>query len=209
MRDDFQVSQSSLLPTSMTLGTLPVTSSSPVPTSPADAFSKEDDAGLRMTPSSSASDKMAFLLLSQEEFLEHNSKVTHCRFSSSGAVIASSDLDGVLKVEKHHIFVPLFFFFTFTNWCQIWSPTPNPQTKATFIAKTPITALEWVPESDRHFLYGTRDGIVRICDQIDRRTLKEVNFGSENRIIRTLACNDSSSHCAMSTSSGNLIRLND
>ena len=95
-----QVSQSSLLPASMTLGSLPVTSSSPVPTSAPEAASKEDDEGLRMSLSSTSSDRMAFLLLSQEEYLEHNSKVTHCQFSSSGAVIASSDLDGVLKVGK-------------------------------------------------------------------------------------------------------------
>ena len=35
----------------------------------------------------------------QEEYDEHHSEITQCRFSNSGATIASSDVDGVVKVS--------------------------------------------------------------------------------------------------------------
>lgn len=33
----------------------------------------------------------------QEEYKEHHSSIVHCRFSSSGRVIASADADGIVK----------------------------------------------------------------------------------------------------------------
>ena len=71
-------------------------------------------------------------------------------------MVASSDVDGVLKV---------------------WTPSPSgaPTTQATFISQSSVTALEWIPSSERHFLYGTRNGIVRLCDRIERRTMQGGN----------------------------------
>ena len=43
-------------------------------------------------------ERLDYLLLGQEEYLEHHSEITHCRFTTSGSVVASSDVDGVLKV---------------------------------------------------------------------------------------------------------------
>ena len=39
----------------------------------------------------------------QEEYDEHHSEITQCRFSNSGATIASSDVDGVVKVSMDFI----------------------------------------------------------------------------------------------------------
>ena len=104
-------------------------------------------------PPGGGGERLDYLLLGQEEYLEHHSEITHCRFSTSGSVVASSDVDGVLKV---------------------WTPSPSgaPTTQATFISQNSVTALEWVPNSERHFLYGTRNGIVRLCDRIERRTMQ-------------------------------------
>lgn len=71
-------------------------------------------------------------------------------------MIASSDTDGIIK---------------------IWSSTPAPQTLATFISQgSAVTALDWVKHSERHFLYGTENGVVRLCDKDERKTVKELNF---------------------------------
>ena len=104
-------------------------------------------------PVAGGGDRLDYLLLGQEEYLEHHSEITHCRFTTSGSVVASSDVDGVLKV---------------------WAPSPSgaPTTQATFISQNSVTALEWIPNSERHFLYGTRNGIVRLCDRIERRTMQ-------------------------------------
>ena len=57
---------------------------------------------------------------------------------------------------------------------KVWTPSPSgaPTTQATFISQSSVTALEWIPGSERHFLYGTRNGIVRLCDRIERRTMQ-------------------------------------
>ena len=57
---------------------------------------------------------------------------------------------------------------------KVWTPSPSgaPTTQATFISQSSVTALEWIPSSERHFLYGTRNGIVRLCDRIERRTMQ-------------------------------------
>jgi WD40 repeat protein len=126
-------------------------------------------------------EKMDYLLLGQEEYLEHNSEITHCRFTTSGLVVASTDVDGVVKV---------------------WTPLPSgaPQTQATFISQNSVTALEWIPNTERHFFYGTRSGIVRLCDSNERRTMKEVALDGEK--IGVIACSPSGSSCVVGTYNG-------
>ena len=102
-------------------------------------------------------DQLEYLLLSQEEYLEHHSEITQCKFSSlSGYLIASSDMEGIIK---------------------IWSagPTGPPHTLATFISNSSVTSLEWMPHSDNTFIYGTSSGNIRICDQSQRKTTSEFN----------------------------------
>ncbi len=51
-----------------------------------------------MTGLSRAEGRSSLLLLSQEEYAEHRSAVTHCRFNPHAAqVVATSDVDGVVK----------------------------------------------------------------------------------------------------------------
>jgi len=132
----------------------------------------------------------AFILLSQEEYREHNSEVTHVKFSrGSGNLIASSDVDGVVK---------------------IWSATPPsasgsaPPTLATFISSSGVSALDWIPSSsqdqDRYFVSGTVSGSVRICDRLERKTCHEMTGNSES--------GNSSCVCLLETSpNGNMVAM--
>ena len=65
---------------------------------------------------------LASLITGQEEYDEHHSEVTQCRFSHSGTTIASSDVDGVVKV---------------------WSASPGPPhtVKSKIIAKILVSQL--------------------------------------------------------------------
>ena len=74
------------------------------------SITQSEDSELNRTVSGPG-ERLSYLLLGQEEYLEHNSEVTQCKFSASGYNIASSDTDGVVKV---------------------WSAFPTPQTFATF-----------------------------------------------------------------------------
>ncbi|XP_040572431.1 WD repeat-containing protein 91 [Lepeophtheirus salmonis] len=121
---------------------------------------------------------LAYLPLSHGEFVEHRSEVTQVKFSSSGRIIISGDVDGIIKV---------------------WSPSPeDPQTLSTFISPSGITALDWVGNSEKNFVYGTTSGLIRICDHIDRSSV--VDFQSkENGSIFHLTSSLSGSVFAVSS----------
>ncbi len=114
-------------------------------------------------------EKLAFLLLGQEEYQEHRSEVTHCRFTSSGSAIASGDVDGIIKV---------------------WTAAPTQKTLATFISQGGISSLEWLPNSEKHFLYGSKNGIIRLCDKDERKATGEMSF-SDQTVVYTLSCSPS------------------
>ncbi|XP_071440748.1 WD repeat-containing protein 91 [Hetaerina americana] len=98
----------------------------------------------------------SYLTLDQEKYLEHKSSVTQCKFNMSGTTIASSDMDGVIKV---------------------WSLPPSPKTIATITSKTSVISLEWVNKTERYLLYGTRSGIIRLYDTREKKNVWEL--GSE------------------------------
>ncbi len=143
-----------------------------------------------LASSSSKENRLAYLLLGQEEYLEHHSEVTHARFSTSGYLIASSDVDGVVKV---------------------WSASPAPLTQATFISPSSVTALEWLPDSERHFLYGTSTGSIRLCDKEERRAINEAVISGGRKVpISTLACAPSGANGGVFVAgTGSALRLYD
>jgi len=123
--------------------------------------------------------RLAYLLLGQEEYDEHHSEVTQCRFSHSGTTIASSDVDGVVKV---------------------WSASPGPpHTYATFVSQSGISALDWFPNSDRKFIYGTMTGNVRICDKDERKAACDFNLNenSANSFVNQIVCSSTGNLCAI------------
>ena len=143
-------------------------------------------------------DQLEYLLLSQEEYLEHHSEITQCKFStSSGYLIASSDMEGIIK---------------------IWSAGPPgpPHTLATFISNSSVTSLEWMPHSDNNFIYGTSSGNIRICDQSQRKTTTDINANvdqysapsNDNSLgIAQIALNTSGTTLAASVCCQNNIRM--
>jgi len=128
--------------------------------------------------------RLAYLLLGQEEYDEHHSEITQCRFSHSGTTIASSDVDGVVKV---------------------WSASPGPpHTYATFVSQSGVSALDWFPHSDRKFIYGTMTGNVRICDKDERKAASEFNLNengtSGNNFVNQIVCSNTGNLCAIAHS---------
>lgn len=119
--------------------------------------------------------KTPYLLLGQEVYSEHSSEVTQCRFSPSGYTIASSDVDGVVK---------------------IWSASPgDPQTIASFISTSGVSALDWLPNSDQKIVYGSMSGTVRICDKDERKSEKE--FSLDHHRIKQINCSNSGNLAAI------------
>ncbi|RUS21790.1 hypothetical protein BC937DRAFT_91464 [Endogone sp. FLAS-F59071] len=59
------------------------------------------DGSLISTPNSEGgADEEPFMIMSQDEFLEHNSGIVHARFSSEGNLIASCDMDNIVRVSQ-------------------------------------------------------------------------------------------------------------
>ncbi|GAB6027090.1 WD repeat-containing protein 91, variant 2 [Chamberlinius hualienensis] len=125
---------------------------------PSHAVKKIDDDSNR-TATIDEEEVAPFLLLSQEDYTEHHSTITHCKFNSTGSAVASSDMSGLVK---------------------IWSPNPSPHTIATVISKSSILALEWANKLERILLIGSKLGTIRLYDTKDKKTLCEVGFDGGN-----------------------------
>ncbi|XP_076363628.1 WD repeat-containing protein 91 isoform X1 [Tachypleus tridentatus] len=126
--------------------------------------------------------KETLILLSQEEFSEHHSCVTHCKFNSSGSMVASSDMDGVIKV---------------------WTASPSPKTFATVISKSSVLALEWATKRERLLLHGNKSGSLKIYDTKERRTVCDISADSagclkEQRIM-SITCSPTEASFVCST----------
>jgi hypothetical protein len=42
-----------------------------------------------------------------------------------------------------------------------------------------VTSLDWLPNSDRHFVYGTSNGTIRLCDAEDRKVVTETSASKD------------------------------
>ncbi|XP_070539797.1 WD repeat-containing protein 91-like [Ptychodera flava] len=120
-----------------------------------------------------------FIILSQDEYIEHHSSITQCRFSSTGTSVASADTDGVVKV---------------------WTYSPFTSTSATIMSKSPLLSLEWVTKVERLLLLGSSNGSVKLFDTESKKTLHDVATDSSCPRIISLSCNPSGSHFISSAS---------
>ncbi|KAK3782253.1 hypothetical protein RRG08_048710 [Elysia crispata] len=109
--------------------------------------------------SSPAPDPNSPFLSLEDEYSEHTSAVSFCRFSLSGQYVASLDVDGIVKV-----------------W--IWSP--QPATTATVMSKSAFLSLAWAGKSDRWLLLGNKTGTIRLFDVKESKTYREVTVNSDN-----------------------------
>eukprot|EP00058_Branchiostoma_floridae_P002617 XP_002588105.1 hypothetical protein BRAFLDRAFT_87624 [Branchiostoma floridae] len=121
----------------------------------------------------------------QEDYIEHHSSITHCRFSVSGTCIASADIDGVVKV---------------------WNFSPAPVTIATIMSKSPIQSLEWVTKPSRLLLLGSRQSTVRLYDTEAKKNLVESQTDPQYPRVVTMACSPSGSSfvCGMARQTGSI-----
>jgi len=107
-----------------------------------------------------------FLLLSQEDYHEHPSSITHVRFSPTGSQVASVDVDGVVKV---------------------WSSRAA-TTRATIMSKAVTTCVDWVPTGDRLLLHGNRAAGVKLFDLKDNKSVSEVSLDSAFPRVNCISC---------------------
>ena len=82
---------------------------------------------------------------------------------------------------------------------KVWSASPGPpQTYATYVSPSGVTALDWIPNSDQKFIYGTMNGMVRICDKDERKSSTEFNLQEgQNPFINHLTCSSTGNLCAI------------
>ncbi|KAL7295358.1 hypothetical protein TKK_0011243 [Trichogramma kaykai] len=124
----------------------------------------------------------SYILLSQEEYIEHKTSIIQCKSNASGSYVATGDADGVIK---------------------IWTPIPSPKTVATFTSSTvnsnkAVTALDWIFKNERYFIHGDNNGAIQLHDTRDCKTIWEIQHDG-SRIV-SLVCNptDSSFVCSVS-----------
>ncbi|XP_050533685.1 WD repeat-containing protein 91 [Daktulosphaira vitifoliae] len=133
-----------------------------------------------------------FLLLSQESFNEHKSKITQCRFNLSGSLIASSDSDGCLK---------------------IWTAAPSPKVIGSTNLKKVVFSLDWLKTNDRFILLGCDDCTIILYDAKEMKILWELNpfKQSSNLRIQTIKCSptDSTFVCSLVSKDNNKLLLYD
>ncbi|CAL1527973.1 unnamed protein product [Lymnaea stagnalis] len=112
------------------------------------------------TPQQLASDADSpFLLLEEDEYTEHSSAASFCRFSLTGQYVASLDVDGIVKV---------------------WMWSPQPSTTATVMSRSAFLSLAWASKSDRWLLLGNKTGSIRLFDVKDSKTYREVPVHQDN-----------------------------
>ncbi|XP_054258850.1 WD repeat-containing protein 91 [Macrosteles quadrilineatus] len=104
--------------------------------------------------------RQEFLLLSQEEMCEHKSAVTQCQFNATGAVVASCDVDGAVKV---------------------WSPAPQPKLLSSHSHKAAVLCLDWVSKNERYLVCGSRVGSIALYDMKEHKTLWDMSVASEDK----------------------------
>ncbi|RXG71127.1 WD repeat-containing protein 91 [Armadillidium vulgare] len=108
-----------------------------------------------------------FLLLSRDYYPDHRAVVSHSVFNHTGTLVASADMDGVVK---------------------LWSPYPDVKTEDSIVMRGAITALEWMPKTDKFLLIASKSGCIRLYDTQDKKTAfdilpENVPIFKENRIM--------------------------
>ncbi|KAI9361489.1 WD40-repeat-containing domain protein [Pilaira anomala] len=136
-----------------------------------------------------------FIIVSQEEFSEHASAITHAKFSSEGDLIASCDMDNIVRIwsYKGQSFNPL----------KIKNSSSN------------VLSLEWDARSDRFLYLGTDTGLIRVYNVDSKSIVQEfimddnypwINHISSSPIEPIFVCAGSSNKMNTATkSSGALV----
>ncbi|KAI8099668.1 WD40-repeat-containing domain protein [Halteromyces radiatus] len=110
-----------------------------------------------------------FVIVSQEEFSEHASAITHAKFSIQGNLIASCDMDNIVRVWSY----------------KGQSHSPQKLTSNT----SSILSLEWDARSDRFLFLGTNSGNIRVYNTENRSVVQEFSMTEKYPWITQLSSN--------------------
>ncbi|XP_066373956.1 uncharacterized protein [Miscanthus floridulus] len=105
----------------------------------------------------------------QETFLGHNSSISRCRFSASGSNIASSSIDGTVRIWTYD------------------SSTPSSR-NATIYCGSEVSALSWECRSDRLLLIGTANGGIKAWNADAKRVVCDLSTSRDFPSILDLKC---------------------
>ncbi|KAF0900615.1 hypothetical protein E2562_033132 [Oryza meyeriana var. granulata] len=105
----------------------------------------------------------------QETFLGHNSSISCCRFSASGSNIASSSVDGTVRIWTYD------------------SSTPSSK-NATIYCGSEVRALSWECRSDRLLLIGTANGGIKAWNADAKRVVCDLSTSRDFPSVLDLKC---------------------
>ncbi|KAI9320163.1 WD40-repeat-containing domain protein [Dichotomocladium elegans] len=113
-------------------------------------------------------DDEPFVVVSQEEFSEHASAITHAKFSTEGNLIASCDMDNIVRIWsfKGQSFNPLKVNNNASN----------------------ILSMEWEARSDRFLFLGTDAGTIRVFNVENKSVVQEFNMDKQYPWVTQLSC---------------------
>ncbi|KAG2221160.1 hypothetical protein INT45_007737 [Circinella minor] len=109
-----------------------------------------------------------FVVVSEEEYSEHASAITHAKFSSEGNLIASCDMDNIVRIWSHK--------------GQSFNPVKINNNSSN------ILSLEWEARSDRFLFLGTDVGTIRVYNVENKSIVQEFNMDSKYPWVTHLSC---------------------
>ncbi|ORX62125.1 WD40 repeat-like protein [Hesseltinella vesiculosa] len=101
----------------------------------------------------------SFVVLNQEEYSEHASAITHAQFSTQGTLIASCDMDNIVRIWSY----------------KGQSAAPQKITSSNFN----VLSMSWDARSDRFLFLGTDQGMIRVYNVENRSVVQE--FGMSEK----------------------------
>ncbi|CAD5118115.1 DgyrCDS6854 [Dimorphilus gyrociliatus] len=114
------------------------------------------------------SDMSSIVILSHEFYKEHSSTINYCSFNQSGRLIASTDLDGIIKT---------------------WESQKSMSTKATIMSKkATLISHEWVKKAENLILLGNKSGKVKLFDIENKKSVSEMIIDETLSRIKSISC---------------------
>eukprot|EP01137_Pigoraptor_chileana_P017651 Opistho-2@76038 len=98
-------------------------------------------------------EESAFNILTQDSYEEHRSRITHCRFSAEGNLVASVDADKTVK---------------------LWSLNPTPTTVASYTCPADVLSIEWETKTDRTLFVGLNNSCIKMYSTESKRLMGEI-----------------------------------
>ncbi|KAI9255118.1 WD40-repeat-containing domain protein [Phascolomyces articulosus] len=109
-----------------------------------------------------------YVVVSEEEYSEHASAITHAKFSSEGNLIASCDMDNIVRIWSHK--------------GQSFNPVKINNNSSN------ILSLEWEARSDRFLFLGTDVGTIRVYNVENKSIVQEFTMDSKYPWVTHLSC---------------------